>query len=258
MEIGPRLEALKLFARRLAGRSAINHAEREALLGLSGFPQQVGAHRDFVRLGEELQHCCLIVDGLVARYAQLEDGCRQIINLHVPGDMVDLYSLLLPRAPSPLQALTPTTVLKVPHEALRQLAFKHEGLSAAIWRDCVVDGAIVAQWLVNVGQKDTRGRIAHLLCEMAVRYAHIGRLDQGRFQFAMTQEQIGEVTGLTSVHVNRSIKSLRQDGLVRWNRAEVEILDWVGLADLAGFDPGCVHLPFAPEDFGLAAARQVV
>lgn len=243
MEIGPRIGALKLFLRRIEARSTLNDAERDAVLALSGQPQRIAAHQDFVRLGEAVSESCLVVEGVVARFAQLEDGSRQIIGLHIPGDMVDLYSLMLPRAPSPLQALTGSTVIKVPHEALRQLAFDSPGLSAALWRDCVVDGAIVAQWLVNVGRRNARGRIAHLLCEMAVRYDQIGMLQNDSFPFPITQEQIADALGLTSVHVNRSLKSLREEGLIRLPRAGAHILNWRGLANAAEFDASYLHLP---------------
>jgi CRP-like cAMP-binding protein len=246
VEIGPRNEALDLFLRRLGARSSLTDREREAVLSLSGEPERISAHRDFVRLGEETQHSCLIVDGLVARFAQLEDGSRQIVSLHVPGDMVDLYSLILPRAPSPLHALTASIIIKVPHSALRRLAFKHEGLSAAIWRDCVVDGAIMAQWLVNIGRKNARSRLAHLICEMAVRYAQVGQVENGSFLFPVTQEQLGDATGLTPVHVNRSLKSLREEGLIQWIKARVTVLDWDRLSDAGEFSADYLHLA-APE-----------
>jgi len=257
MEIGPRQAALRLFLRRLEARSEMSLSEREAVLALGGQPLKVPAHRDFVRYGEELGCSCLIIEGLVARFSQLDDGSRQIISLHVPGDMVDLYSLMLPKSPSPLQALANTTVIRVPHKALHMLAFEQHGLSAAFWRDCVVDGAIVAQWLVNVGRRNARGRIAHLICEMTVRYALIGELADGGFPFPITQEQLGDALGLTSVHVNRSIKTLREDGLLRMVRGRAIILDWAGLTSLAEFDPAYLHLPFAPDEHGLADVRQV-
>ena len=99
MEIGPRYAALALFAKRIESRSAISPEERAALLALPGTAHSVSAHHDFVRLGEELHHACLVTEGVVARFGQLEDGSRQIVGLHIPGDMVDLYSVMLPRAP---------------------------------------------------------------------------------------------------------------------------------------------------------------
>lgn len=256
MELGPRRVALQLFLHRLEARSTLSVAEREALLALRGRPQKVAAHRDFVRQGEELKDACLIVDGLAARFVQLEDGSRQIISLHVPGDMADLDSLLLPRAPSPLHALTNTTIIKVPHEALRAVASEHQNLSTAFWRDCVADGTIMAQWLVNVGHKNARARIAHLLAEMAVRYAHVGMLKAGHFPLAITQEQIGDALGLTSVHVNRSIKTLRDDKLIQMSRSGVQVLDWRGLTLAGEFNPDYLDLRAALVDLDTIARRQ--
>jgi len=243
MPTGSRMSALDLFVGRLDARSQIGEAERDALLALGGYPQRISAHREFVRQGDTVQDACLVVDGLVARFGQLEDGSRQIISLHIPGDVVDLYALMLSSAPSSLLALTNSTILNVPLDALRGAAMTHQGLATAFWRDCAADAAIVAQWLVNVGRKNARGRIAHLICEMAVRYAQIDELRGCSFPFPITQEQLADALGLTSVHVNRSIKTLRQDGVVQIARAGVTILDWKGLASIGEFDSGYLNLP---------------
>ena len=242
MEVGPRPAALALFARRIESRSVISAADREALLALPGKSQSVSAHQDFVRLGESVNHSCLVVDGIVARFAQLDDGSRQIVDFHIPGDMVDLHSLMLPRAPWPLQALTRSTILKIPHQALRDAAFRHPDLLSALWRDCVADSHILAQWLVIIGLRNARARLAHLICEMALRFAQIGRLRNNSFPFPVTQEQLADALGLTSVHVNRSLKVLREEGLVRMTRSETTIMDWEGLAEAAEFDPTYLHL----------------
>ena len=247
MEIGPRPAGLDLFVRRLESRSVISAEERAAVMALPGTPRTVAQHLDFVRLGEELHHACLVTEGVVARFAQLEDGSRQIIGLHIPGDMVDLYSLMLPRAPSPLRSLTACTILKIPHQGLRDLAFEHHGLSSALWRDCVADGHIVAQWLVNVGRRNARARTAHLLCEMAVRFAQIGLLRGHTFPFAVTQEYLADALGLTPVHVNRSLRVLREEGLVHLTRKEATITDWDGLQTAGEFDPAYLHLPADPK-----------
>lgn len=194
---------------------------------------------------------------MAARFAQLEDGSRQIISLHVPSDMVVLYSLMLPKAPSSLHALANTTIIKVSHDQLRVLAFAHPNLSAALWRDCVADGAIMAQWLVNAGRKSARSRIAHLLAEMAVRYAQIGLFRNGNYPLPITQEQICDVLGLTAVHVNRSIRTLREEGLVQMTRATVEVRDWRALVATGEFTADYLHLPDALADLDDVTLRQV-
>lgn len=241
MEIGPRRHALQLFADRLETRSPLSDVERDAVLALPGHPHRREAHRDIIRADQDVQHACLIAEGLAGRFAQLADGSRQFTGLHIPGDQVGLDALMLPGPAVPLHALTGSTVIAIPRAALERLAADHAGLAAAFWRDCMADSAIVARWLVNAGRKNARSRIAHLLCEMAMRYDRIGRMQYGTFTFHATQEQIADMVGLTSVHVNRSIRTLREDGLIRWSRSDVAILDWTALAAIGEFDTGYLH-----------------
>jgi CRP-like cAMP-binding protein len=255
MEIGPRWWALQLFLSRLEARSPLTAGERDAVMALPGHPHRVAAHRDVVRVGEDVQHVCLVAEGLVARYAQLEDGSRQLVSLHVPGDVVGLDAMMLSQASSPLHALTGSTIIKLPHEALHRAVAQQPGLATALWRDCVADGSIVARWLVNVGRKNARSRIAHLLCEMAVRYERIGHVRHGTFVLPVTQEHIADAVGMTPVHVNRSIKTLREDGLILWARSEVTMLDWSALAMVAEFDADYLHLRDPREPVGSSARR---
>ena len=240
-------DALRLFLGKVCARSDLGAEEREAVLGLPAVPRRVEAHRDIVRLGEQVDQACLVAEGLVARFVQLEDGQRQLISFHIPGDMADLHSLILPAAPAPLVALAPTTLFQIPHSALRDLTFRYPAVADAFWRECVVDGNIVAQWLVSVGRRDARARLAHLICEMAVRSSQIGRLVHGAFPLPITQEQIADALGLTPVHVNRTLRALREEGLVKASRGEFAILDWGGLVFAAGFDPAYLQLPGLPE-----------
>ncbi|WP_167737342.1 Crp/Fnr family transcriptional regulator [Sphingomonas parva] len=243
MEIGPRRQGLQLFLQRLSLRSDLNGEEREALLALPGQPQRVEAHRDIVGLGDDVDHACLVLDGLVGRFAQLSDGRRQTIGLHSPGDMADLYSLMMPKAPSALHALTKATVLRIPHAALRKLTARYPAVGAAFWRDCVVDGNVMGQWLLNVGRREARGRLAHLICELAVRISRSERPSERSYPIRITQEQLADALGLTSVHVNRTLKALREEGLASLAKGQVHIEDWDALAAAAEFDPSYLGLP---------------
>jgi CRP-like cAMP-binding protein len=236
-------------------RSDLDAEAQDAILALPVAPRKVGARQEIVRLGEHVSHSCLVAEGLVGRFAQMADGRRQLVAFHIAGDMVDLYSMMLPASPSPLVALAPTTILQVPHSALREAALRHPTLAAALWRECVIDGIIVAEWLVSVGRRDARGRIAHLLCEVASRYERIGMLQWGRFPLPTTQEQLADAVGLTTVHVNRSIKALREEGLVELSRHEATILDWPGLIQEAEFDPAYLHLPPPADTARFATPR---
>lgn len=241
-------ETLRLFLDRLTSRSDLGVEEKEAVLSLPVHPRQVGAHREIVRLGERVEHSCLIASGFVGRFSQTEDGRRQLVSFHIPGDMADIYSLMIPAAPSALVALASTTILQIPHAAIRDAAASYPSFATALWRDCVADGLILAQWLLNIGRKNARGRLAHLLCEMAVRYRQIDRWDGRSFPFPVTQEDLSDALGLTAVHVNRSLKGLRQEGLALLKGGRAEILDWQGLVLAGDFDPTYLGLPNASSD----------
>jgi CRP-like cAMP-binding protein len=228
--------ALQLFVKRLVSRSNLTDVEREALLGLDGHSKQVAAHVDFVRLGEQVSHACLVVDGLVGRFGQNRDGIRQITCLHIPGDMADLPSVVSPRSGWALGALADTTILQIPHTDLRRLAAKHPGVAEAFWRDCVADGSIFSEWVVNVGRRNALSRLAHVFCEMAIRSEEAGHGDRTSFPLPITQSDLGDATGLTGVHVNRTLRDLRAAGIVELRAGIVTIHDWKKLVSVGDFD----------------------
>ena len=227
--------ALQLFLNRLIRRSRLTEQEQEAILGLPAKPVQVQANRDVVRMGDVVDHAYLVVDGLVAQFDQTSQGARQITALFIPGDMPDLHSVVHPQVGWALQALTTTTLVTVPHMALRSIAARHPAIAEAFWRDGIVDAAILSQWVVNLGRRDAQQRMAHLFCELAVRYEQIGTKRTDAFPFPITQAQLADVLGLTAVHVNRVLQKLRTEGVVLEHRM-MQILDWKRLASLGDFD----------------------
>lgn len=226
---------LQAFLDRLTTRSVLSEEEQQAILNLPTRAGQVEANRDFVRIGETVDHCCLIVEGLMGRFGQTDEGTRQITAIHVPGDVADLHSVVRPIGTSAIQALCTTTVLRISHGELRKVAARFPAVAEAFWRDCMVDAAVLSQWVVNVGRRDARSRVAHLLCEMAVRTGD-DRTPSLTYSFPMTQIHLADATGITSVHVNRMLKTLREEGLVSVRARVVEILDWNRLAKLGEFD----------------------
>jgi CRP-like cAMP-binding protein len=227
---------LKPFVTQLLTHSRLSEDEQQAIFSLPFRVMQVQRNRDFVKLGERVDHSCLILEGLAARFDQSSDGLRQITALHIPGDMADLHSVVLPYATSALQALTTTTVLQVPHSALRRVAARYQAVAETFWRACMIDAAILSQWVVNVGRRESRARMAHLLCEMAVRYGAGGE-PRRSFAFPVTQNHLADATAITPVHTNRTLMALRKEGLAQMSFGMVEILDWPGLQEAGEFDP---------------------
>ncbi len=227
---------LQTFLNRLLSRSVLTDEEQQAILNLPGEFALVKANHDFVGLGQDVHHATLVVEGLVGRFDQNSDGLRQITAIHIPGDMADLHSVVQPEAISALQALSVATILRVPHIAIRAATASLPALAEALWRDCMVDSALLSKWVANVGRRDARARIAHLLCEMASRLCVIPASGSFAFPFAVTQFQLADATGLTSVHVNRVLRSLRELGLADVSKREVKVLDWHSLCAIGDFN----------------------
>jgi CRP-like cAMP-binding protein len=228
--------ALTRFLRRLDLRSRLGADEQDALLAVRRSARAVSAYTDIVRLGEHVDHICLVAEGYVGRFDQIASGARQIVAIHIPGDMADLPSVVSPKAGWALQSLTPATIVSIPHEAIRALTRRYPALTEAFWRDCVVDGSIFAQGIVNVGRRDAEMRLAHLLCELSMRLDAAGLGTRLSFPLPLTQAVIADALGLTQVHVNRTFKRLRDAGILSIASRSITIHDWDRLARQGEFD----------------------
>lgn len=243
--------AMVAFVDRLNRRSSLSHAECGALLELRGRVSVARANIDIVSPGQRTDHACLVLDGMAGRFGQVANGQRQITALHIVGDMCDLHSIVAPRAGWALQALAPTSIMQVPHEQLLDIAQTYPNVARAFWRDCSVDASVLSQWLVNVGRLDARARLAHLICEMGVRMEEAALGVRTGFILDMSQDQIADALGLTPVHVNRTLKVLREEGVLELSRRFVRILDWELLVVIAEFDPH--YLQIEPDAMRRAA-----
>ncbi len=234
--------ALNLFVKRLSLRSNMTDEEAGAILGLKGELREVPAHKDFVRAGEPVDHSCLVVDGLVGRFGQNGEGLRQITCFHIQGDMADLPSVVTPKSGWGLSAMTKSVLLRLPHKELRRIAAAHPGVAEAFWRDCVVDGSIFSEWVVNMGRRDSITRLAHMFCEMAIRSELAGLGDKKSYPLPATQADLGDATGMTPVHVNRTLKELRERSVLTAQMGTVTIEDWDQLVSIGDFDDGFLLL----------------
>jgi CRP-like cAMP-binding protein len=242
------------FLAKLETRSSFTAYERTAILGLPCRPQQVNANRDFVRQGEHVDHSTFVLEGVVGAFKQDSEGNRQIVSIYLNGDMIDLHTAVLPESSSALQALCPTMVLRVPHSAIRGVGLEHPMVQEAFWRECVVDAGILMEWVINVGRRNARTRLAHFLCELAFRITRATPEDGAMLPYPITQQQLADILSLTSVHVNRTLKSLRRDGAVEMvERSILRILDWNMLATLGEFDPYYLHIGMGTDQTSFPA-----
>jgi CRP-like cAMP-binding protein len=230
-----------ILIRKLESIAELTPDIRAVLEKLDGTIRELKRGEDVVSDGERPQACTLVLEGLLCRYKIVADGRRQIMSFHSPGDMPDVHSIHIRVMDHNLGALAPSKILLVPHEKMRTVLRSHPTLMDLLWRDTLIDAAVFREWTVNVGRRSAYARIAHLLCEIFVRRQAVGLTDGNMCHLPLTQEDIGDATGLSNVHVNRSLQELRGEELLRIGRGTLTILDWQRLKIAGEFDPAYLH-----------------
>jgi CRP-like cAMP-binding protein len=235
-------EAFGALIRKLDKMAALSQADKQAISALPFRIATVKAGAHLVREGQEVTECCVLLRGYAFRYKVAANGNRQIVSFHLAGDVLDIQHLLLPRADHGLQTLTDAVVAWVPVAAMRAVIANRPTIGDALWRDTLIDASVFREWILNVGQRDAKSRIAHMLCEFAVRREAAGLGSPERFDLPMTQEHIADATGLTPVHVNRMLMALANEGVIERDKREVKIADWERMRRLADFDYNYLHV----------------
>jgi CRP-like cAMP-binding protein len=229
------------LAGRWCGLSHLSEEDQAAVHSLPFTRKSFGKDGYLVREGQQVTECCVLLRGMAFRQKLLRDGSRQIISFHIPSEFVDLQNSMLGVADHSVQSLNHSEAAIIPRDALIKLADDRPSIRVAMWIDTLIDASIFREWVVNVGRRDSRARVAHLLCELALRLRKSGAMDGDRFDFPVTQEQIADATGLTPVHTNRTLQSLRRDGLIELGARALTVLDWDGLRETGDFDELYLH-----------------
>ncbi|WP_267360042.1 MULTISPECIES: Crp/Fnr family transcriptional regulator [unclassified Methylobacterium] len=201
----------------------------------------VTANTDLISQGDAPEGVFLVLEGFACRYKLRQTGVRQIMAYLVPGDLGDLDVTLLDRMDHAIGTLSACTVARLAPETVQAL-LRRPKLAAALRKSALVDEATAREWLVNVGRRSAPERIAHLFCELLGRLRVIGYTDGNSYMLPLTQVDLADTTGLTSVHINRSLQDMRKAGLIELRRRRLTILDLPGLVQLAEFDPSYLHL----------------
>lgn len=227
---------------KLRARDDISPEEEAAIRSAVSEIREIPADRTFIRRREELSVCTLLLDGFMCRYKDLREGQRQITELHVAGDFADLHSFTLKHLDHNVMALTKCTVAIVPHERVAAITEKFPHLARVYWFATNLDAAIHREWEVSLGRRTAISRVAHVFCELFVRLGIVGLVEGTSYALNLTQTDLAECLGLTSVHVNRTLKELRESGTVEFRNGRVEILDLEALRSIAEFDPTYLYL----------------
>ncbi len=228
--------------RKLESHSRLDEEDREAILALPHSLRSLDPGAYLIREGDLPQYCCVIVSGFAFRHKVTGDGQRQILAIHMAGEFVDLQNIFLEMSDHNVQALTRCDVAFVPRPAVEEIARTLPNVARAMWADTLIDASIFREWVVNVGRRSSISRIAHLLCEVALRMEAAGLSKDGIYQLPMTQEQIADAAGLTPVHVNRVLKELGRLGLIVREKRQVSIPDWEELRQIGDFNARYLHV----------------
>ena len=189
------------------------------------------------REGERSQHVLLIASGYVVAVKRTTAGLQQNVALYVPGDIVDHESFTLGVTRCSAVALTAVTFHKVPHGGLREIMDASPDHARAFWHFVAFHGALAQEWLLSLGRRSAYARTAHFLCEIIHRTGTPGGAAQVTCPMPLTQTELADTLGLSVVHVNRTLMRLRQEGLIRLRRGQIDILDWSRFKTAAGFEP---------------------
>lgn len=239
------------------GIEPLTDRERSRLDGAIAEVRQVDARTVLVKRGEVLDYSTLLVSGFLNRYVDDRTGRRQFVSLHVPGDLVDLHAFPMKLLDHDIAAISDARVAILPHAAIRAITEDDAELARKLWFATLLDAATHREWIFRLGRLDALGRVCHFFAETGARLQAVGLGKITRFGLPITQADLGEACGLTSVHVSRVLKMLRNHGVCTFRDGEVGVQDPAALVRLGEFDPTYLYLEATKGQVDVEGAADV-
>jgi len=230
------------LVRKLETVLSLSDDERTAILTLPFDEREVRARQDIVHEGDRPSRCFVILEGVTCAFKITGEAKRQILAFHIPGDVPDLQSLHLETLDLSIGTISACKVGFIQHAALRDLCERQARIAAALWRETLTYASIFREWMTNIGQREALSRAAHLLCEFVVRVRAMGLAEDHIREIPMTQQDLGDAMGISTVHANRVLQELRRLRLIELGSGNLRVLDWEQLKAVGDFDPGYLHL----------------
>ena len=220
-----------------------DQAERLRLDELLAYPTKTYAAREvIIEEGEKVDNIHLVLTGLAARAKTLRDGGRQIMAFLVPGDLCDVEVFVLRAMDHEITAVSETTCVLIPARIVESLLTEGSNITRAIWWSTMTDSAVLRELILDHGRRDAQEHLAHLFYELLIRFRMVGQTTDNSMPFPLTQQELADATGMTPVHVNRSLQQLRSEGLIELRGKVLTILDPPGLMKAAKFEADYLHL----------------
>ena len=224
----------------------LSAADKAALGRATADTRSIPSHTDLLREGDAPDNVRVLVEGFACRYKIVDGGKRQIVGFIVPGDICDAHVFTLTHTDHNVVVLTEAKVAIIPRDAVEAILADRPAIARALLWSSLVNESISREWLTNMGRRSPGKRIGHLLCEMLTRLRAVGLATDDRFAFPITQADLGDTVGLSTVHVNRTLQELKAKKLIASKRWLFEVLDVPSLMAFSDFDPAYLHLDPAP------------
>jgi len=237
--------------RKLSRLTLLEEDDRQWLEQLeTGQAQSHAARRDIAHEGAPIGNVHVILSGWACRYKMLEDGRRQILSFLLPGDMCGLDLISFPCWDHSVGAITAVRTATIPAATVHELVRERPGVAGAFWAETLAGAAIQREWAMGLGQRSALERISHLLQEIFLRLRAVGLAQEDGCPLPLTQTDIADATGLTSVHVNRMLQELRTRDLITIRGGTLVILDATLLRSISMFHSSYLHFDIGEEDGG--------
>jgi CRP-like cAMP-binding protein len=233
--------------RKLANFTELSEEEKKAVEECCDDVRYFAAGEDVISQGDRTGGVKLLLEGFACRYKVLEDGRRQVVAYFVPGDLCDLRVFILKRMDHSIGAVSASKVATLSPENVLRLTHTYPTLTRALWWSTLVEEAIAREWIVNVGQRNALERMAHLFCELLYRFRAVGLNEGMSCTLPLTQVELAETLGLSSVHVNRTLQALRKRKLITLENGTLTIENFEELKELSFFNPDYLHLDYSQE-----------
>jgi len=239
---------VEFFLRRMRNLAPLASTETRFLESIIQNPILYESGRDIVRKGEKTSRLHVFLDGWACRYVDMPNGERQIIACLLPGEISNRYVGPAGRFNYSVATLSSCNIAAIEGHLVEEIATDNPNIARALWLSSLMDEAIAREWLVSLGRRSATDRLAHLLCEICLRLRAVDLVKDGAFEFPVTQTQLADMTGITVVHVNRTLSKLRSSGLIDYRPGWMKIVAFDELADLCAFDPAYLGYDLSKDE----------
>lgn len=229
------------FVQKLSSFGELSVVETAELERATLFPRKFAARASLIREGDRPGPMFVVLEGWAFRYKILPNGSRQILAFLMPGDCCDLNIGLLDAMDHGIQTATEARVATISRAEADRLMITYPGIARCLYTAQLADEGILRAWIVSMGRRGTRERVAHLMCELYLRAHSIGLIASTEFALPLSQVLLADSLGMTPVHINRVLRDLRLTGAMELKRGMLLILDPAKLVAIAGFDENYLH-----------------